>query len=144
MKFAILPIFGLIFCLAAPAGAGQVAPATAPVYVNENQTDPPPLKLRDVAGSVRGLGGDAMSMATVSLFTEDGHALVASVVSDRNGKFKFNKVDKGRYRVVARVAGLCTANIPIDVGSSLLANRKLEITMQPKDDDKCSYGMAKR
>ena len=84
-----------------------------------------------------------MSRATVSLFTEQGHALVATAVSDKDGKFKFAKVDKGLYRVVARVEGLCTANIPILVESSLLAHRKVVITMRPKDIDTCSYGMAK-
>ena len=111
--------------------------------MNENQTDPAPLKLTGVEGRVRGLGGDGMPMASVSLFTENGHTLVATVLSDKDGKFKFNKVDKGLYRVVARVAGLCTANIPILVEPSLLAHHHLEITMQAKDLDRCSYGLAK-
>ena len=60
--------------------------------------------------------------ATVSLFTEEGHTLVASVKSDRDGKFKFDKVEQGLYRVVARVQGLCPANIPVKIESSLLAS----------------------
>jgi hypothetical protein len=64
-------------------------------------------------------------------------------MTDKDGKFRFSKVDKGLYRVVASIAGLCTANVPIKVESSLLAKRRIEITMQPKDLDKCSYGMAK-
>jgi len=132
---------GLLF--AGAAGRAQTAPAAAPAYVNENGTDPAPLKLREVDGNVRGLGGDPMTGASVSLFTEQGHALVATAMSDKNGKFKFSKVDKGFYRVVAQVAGLCTANVPIVVEASLLAHRKLIITMQPKDIDTCSYGQAK-
>ena len=143
MKLTFLLAMGLVGALAAaPARAAQTAPATAPAYIDENQTDPAPLKLSGVEGRVRGLGGDAMSRASVSLFTEDRHELVATVMSDKNGKFKFDKVGKGLYRVVARVAGLCAANIPILVESTLL-HHKLEITMQPKDVDKCSYGMAK-
>jgi len=111
--------------------------------VDENATDPAPLKLDGLEGRVRGLGGDAMPRVPVSLFTEQGHTLVATVVSDRDGKFKFTKVDKGFYRVVARVEGLCTANIPVKVESSLLAHHRLEITMRPKEMDTCSYGMAK-
>jgi hypothetical protein len=126
---------------AAPARAAQAVPAT---YVDENGTDPAPLKLDNISGRVRGLGGDAMVGAKVSLFTEMGHALIATVISDKDGKFKFEKVDKGFYRVVARVEGLCTANIPVRIDSSLLEHRKLEITMQPKDVDKCSYGMTKK
>jgi hypothetical protein len=111
--------------------------------VDENATDPAPLKLDGLEGRVRGLGGDAMPRVPVLLFTEQGHTLVATVVSDRDGKFKFTKVDKGFYRVVARVEGLCTANIPVKVESSLLAHHRLEITMRPKEMDTCSYGMAK-
>jgi hypothetical protein len=144
MKMSSLLTIGLVGLLAAaPARAAQSAAATAPAYVNENQTDPAPLKLTGVEGRVRGLGGDGMPMASVSLFTENGHTLVATVLSDKDGKFKFNKVDKGLYRVVARVAGLCTANIPILVEPSLLAHHHLEITMQAKDLDRCSYGLAK-
>ena len=84
-----------------------------------------------------------MSRASVSLFTEQGHALIGTVVTDRDGKFRFSKVDKGLYRIVARVEGLCTANIPILVESSLLAHRKVVITMRAKDIDTCSYGMTK-
>jgi hypothetical protein len=148
MKNPRLETFAMMVVLAvATAGLGQTAPAAtgsanAPVYTNENQSDPAPLKLNAVAGRVRGLGGDAMSRASVSLFTEDGHAFIATVVSDKDGKFRFDKVDKGLYRIVARVDGLCTANIPIKVEPSLL-HRKLEITMQPKGLDTCSYGMAK-
>jgi hypothetical protein len=144
MRFTLLLAMGLAGAFAAaPARAEQAAPGTVPAYADENPVDPAPLKLNAVEGRVRGLGGDAMSMAKVSLFTEAGHALVATVVSDKDGKFKFSKVEKGLYRVVARVEGLCTANIPILVESSILAHRRLEITMQPKDVDKCSYGMAK-
>ena len=85
-----------------------------------------------------------MPRVSVSLFTEQGHTMVATVVSDKDGKFKFTKVDKGLYRVVARVEGLCTANIPVKVESSLLAHHRLEITMRPKEMDTCSYGMAKK
>jgi hypothetical protein len=136
---------GALFCSAARAGgqgAGASGAADAAAYVDENPVDPAPLKVTGVEGTVRGLGGDSMPMARVSLFT-DGHALVATVMSDKDGKFRFARVDKGLYRVVARVPGLCAANIPIKVESSILAKHRIEITMQPKDLDKCSYGMAK-
>jgi hypothetical protein len=137
---------GLLF--AGSAGRGQTAAASGtgaapPAYVDENSPDPAPLKLREVDGVVRGLGGDPMSRASVSLFTEQGHELVATAMSDKDGKFRFNKVDKGLYRVVVKAEGLCPANVPIVVEGSLLAARKLIITMQAKDIDTCSYGMAK-
>jgi len=45
--------------------------------------------------------------------------------------------------VVVTIAGLCPANVPILVESSLLAHRRLVVTMQPKDIDTCSYGTTK-
>ena len=125
------------------AGRVQAQDPVVPTYVNENSTDPAPIKLRELEGKVVGLGGDAMPRATVSLFTEEGHTLVGSETTNRDGKFKFEKVAHGAYRVVARVAGLCPANIPIQVAGSLLAHRKLVITMRPKDIDTCSYGTTK-
>jgi len=126
----------------AQASGGQAAPA--PVYADENDKDPAPLKIDSVHGQIQGLGGDAMTRAALALFTEEGHALVSTATSDKDGKFNFGKVDKGLYRLVVRVQGLCTANVPIKVESSLLAHKKLVITMQPKDIDTCSYGMAKK
>jgi hypothetical protein len=144
IKTSLLLTIGLIGLVgAAPARAAQTVPVAA-TYVDENGTDPAPLKLDNISGRVRGLGGDAMTGAKVSLFTEVGHALIATVISDKDGKFRFAKVDKGFYRVVARVEGLCTANIPIRIDSSILEHRKLEITMQPKDIDTCSYAVTKK
>jgi hypothetical protein len=136
---------GVCGLLAAGMGVpGQVAPAgaDAAAYVDENPAPPKLLKLDGLEGAVRGLGGDALPMAKVSLFAEDGHALVATTVTDREGKFRF-KVEKGLYRVVARVEGLCPANVPVKVESSVLAKHKLVITMVAKDIDTCSYGTAK-
>jgi len=141
--FLALAMLGLAVHAGSAQSAPATPPATPPAYIDENSKDPAPLKLDNLAGRVQGLGGDAMPRATVSLFTEDTHSLIASVLSDRDGKFHFGRLDKGLYRVVASIPGLCTANIPVKVESSLLAHRKLVITMQPKDIDTCSYGLAK-
>jgi hypothetical protein len=147
MLLATLALGG--FFLAGQPAQGQAAPATAPTnastYVDENSTPPAPLKLSGIVGRIRGLGGDPIPRATISLFTDEGtvHTFLSSVVSDRDGKFHFDKVEHGLYRVVARVDGLCTANVPVKVEASLIMHRKLEITMRPKDIDTCSYGMAK-
>jgi hypothetical protein len=149
MKMLVLTLGLGGFFLAGSLAQGQTAPATAPsdaaTYVDENSTTPAPLKLSGIVGKVRGLGGEAIPRATISLFTDEGkvHAFLSSVVSDRDGKFRFDKVEHGLYRVVARVEGLCPANIPVKVEASLIMHRKLEITMRPKDLDTCSYGMAK-
>lgn len=133
----------------APLAQGQessAAPATdASTYVDENPNPPAQLKLGAIVGRVRGLGGDAIPRATIALFTDEGkvHTFISSVVTDREGKFHFDKVEHGLYRVVAKVDGLCPANIPVKVESALIMHHKLEITMRPKDIDTCSYGMAK-
>src|SRR6266702_2161685 len=139
MKTTLLATIGMLGMLGAAAAGGEAADA----YVNENGTDPTPLKISELAGKVRGFGGDAIPRASVSLFTEIGHSLIATVMSDRDGKFHFDRVDHGLYRVVARVAGLCPANVPVRYESSLVRHRKLEITMRPKGIDTCSYGLAK-
>ena len=149
MKMLLLTLGLSGFILAAPLAYSQTAPvaipANASVYVDENATPPAPLKLSGIVGRVRGLGGDAIPRATISLFTDEGkvHTFLSAVMSDRDGKFHFDKVEHGFYRVVARVDGLCAANIPVKVESALIMHRKLEITMRPKDLDTCSYGMAK-
>jgi hypothetical protein len=144
MNLKVLFTIALTGTLIAGRGSiAQTAAVDAPTYVDENQTDPAPLKLREVEGSVRGLGGDGMPRVSVSLFAEEGHALIATVLSDKDGKFRFEKVEKGHYRLVVRTAGLCPANVPIVVESSLLARHKVIVTMQAKDIDTCSYGLAK-
>jgi hypothetical protein len=143
MKTTLWLAIGLAVLAATPARAAQelAAPAT---YVDENTPDPPPLKLSGVEGTVLGLGGDAMPRVSVSLFTEVGHTLLTTVITDKDGKFRFSKVEKGLYRVVAKIQGLCPANIPVKVEAGFLAHHHLEITMQPKDIDTCSYGLAKK
>jgi hypothetical protein len=142
MSWILLGLVGV--CAGSRAGWAQKPSNNVPTYVNENPKDPSPLKLDGLQGRVEGLGGDAMPDARVSLFTEESHTLVASVNSDRNGKFHFDRVEHGFYRVVALVQGLCPANIPVKIEGSFLAKRKLVITMRPKDIDTCSYGMAKK
>jgi hypothetical protein len=134
---AAIAVFSAVPAVRAYAAQAAVPEAT---YVNEN---PATLNLRELDGKVVGLGGEPMPRAQVALFSENGHALLGTVVSDRQGKFRFDKIEKGLYRVVARVEGLCPANVPVKVGSSLLAKRHLIITMRPKDLDTCSYGVAK-
>jgi hypothetical protein len=141
MRFATLGLVAL--CAAARAMAAQPVAQPAPAYVDLNQPDPAPLKLDGLNGKVEGLGGDAMPRVAVSLFAEDDHHLLATTMSDREGKFHFDKVAHGLYRVVATVEGLCPANIPVRIESKLL-HAKLVITMRPKDLDTCSYGMAKK
>src|ERR1035437_52576 len=65
--------------VAKPAGAP--APTDASAYVDENPTVPTVQKMRELVGKVRDLGGMPIPRASVSLFTEEGHALITTVES---------------------------------------------------------------
>jgi len=86
---------------------------SAAAYVDENPKPPAVLKLDGLEGIRARAGWGRAADGEVALFSEDGHALVASAVTDKDGKFRF-KVDKGLYRVVARVR-VVPANVPVKV-----------------------------
>jgi len=147
MRAILLSALGLAWPLlaaqAAQAASPQGAPDTGNTYEDHNQVDPRPLDVSSVAGSIHDPGKLSFPGATILLFTEQGHTLIASTKSDRNGHFEFAKVKSGLYRLVAKIDALCPANIPIKVESSVFAHRKIQITMQPQGFDTCSYGMTK-
>jgi len=79
--------------------------------------------------------------ACFALFTEIGHKLVTSAKADLDGRFELRNVAPGRYRLVARAKGLCTANIPLEVVAAS-RHRKAEILVHFRATgiDTCSYG----
>jgi len=127
----------------APTAMGQLAPQTTDAYEDHNQSPPRALEFSTIEGFVHDPGKIPYPNASVLLFTEQEHSLVASVKSDRNGRFDFGKIKPGLYRVVAKVGNLCPANIPVKVSSFALGHRRLQITMQPGGLDTCSYGTMK-
>jgi Carboxypeptidase regulatory-like domain len=75
------------------------------------------------------------------LFTEKEHKLVASVKSDSAGRFELKDVAPGRYRLIARAEGFCTANIPLEVvKSSRRQKTEILVHFRPAGIDTCSYG----
>jgi hypothetical protein len=146
---SILGFLGLVLLAAAPRIAAQQGDTPCPtstVYENHNQVDYGPLKV----SAVRGMGnvevGDkaqparAIPGACLSLFTEKDHKLVASVAADSEGRFQFDAVSSGRYRLVARAKGFCTANIPLEVVKSSRRKTKIVVHFRPAGIDTCSYG----
>jgi hypothetical protein len=129
-------------CLAQQSGDSSQC-STA--YENHNQIDYGPLKVRVVKGtSVIQVGTQKQSAVTEAcfiLFTEKDHKLVASVKADSDGRFELKDVAPGRYRLVARAEGLCTANIPLAVVKPP-RRKKTEILVhfRPAGIDTCSYG----
>ncbi len=153
---SIRPIFAgvlaaAVFCRALPASAqtapsalAQPEPQTTDAYEDHNQSPPRALDFSTtLEGYVHDPGKIPYPNASVLMFSEQGHTLVASVKSDHNGRFEFGKIKPGLYRVVAKVGTLCAANIPVKVSSFALGHRRLQITMQPGGLDTCSYGTMK-
>lgn len=79
----------------------------------------------------------------LGLFTEREHRLVESAVTDQEGRFNFGQVNPGRYRLVAKYEGFCTANVPVQImriSSKLKPRRNLLVLhMQLAEIDSCSY-----
>ena len=119
-------------------------------YENKNQVDPKPLSVRVVSGRTISEIGDigaaqeigAVAGACLGLFTEQEHRLIAATVADDEGRFQFDEVPAGKYRLVVQVAGLCVANVPLQVvrGSRSKNQKQIVVHMRPAGIDSCSYG----
>jgi hypothetical protein len=121
-------------------------------YVNHNQLDPPALLFSVLSGKIFdgiGEGKQAKNMdpvpeACIGLFTEQEHKLVMSTISDKKGYFKFGLAPKGRYRLIVKAEGLCTANIPLlIIGEKQFRTKQLIVNMRIRTTDGCSYGSYK-
>jgi hypothetical protein len=145
----VLVLLCLSILAAAPCKAAQKGDAPCPsstLYENHNQVDYGPLKVH----AVRGMGivevgdkthpGRAVPGACLSLFTEKDHKLVASVAADSEGRFQFDAVSSGRYRLVARADAFCIANIPLEVVRSSGKKTEILVHFRPAGIDTCSYG----
>lgn len=109
-------------------------------YVNKNFVDDHPIKLTGVAGIARDPSGYPLGSVRVLLFSERKHTLLFKSQTDDDGKFNFVKVPDGRYRLIAKIAGLCPANVAIIVKADGTPARKLVLHMSPAAIDSCSYG----
>ncbi len=114
-------------------------------YEDHNQTDYGPLKVTAVQGGTKIWVGDqvfpGVPGACLILFSEKGHKLVASIKTDEDGSFELRDVAPGRYRLLARGGGFCTANIPVKVvKSSHDRTSGILVYFLPAGIDRCSYG----
>jgi hypothetical protein len=122
-------------------------------YESKNQIDPSPLivsvvsgrvisEVEDLGGSVREIG--PVDKACIGLFTEKGDQLKATAVADDEGRFTFNAVPAGRYRLVVRANSLCVANVLIrivrDKRGHTQNHKQIVIHMRAAGYDSCSYG----
>jgi hypothetical protein len=141
------PIFvltGFLF-LMLPISAQQPAEECPKItYENRNQIEYRPLSVSVVSGVALDKDQVPIPSVCLGLFTERGHRLVASAVTDQKGGFNFSRVIPGRYRLVAMYSGFCPANLSLRVMRRLSEHEQkrkhLVLHMQPKGMDSCSYG----
>ena len=133
----------IIVLVLAALGAAQTS--TVPNYENHNMIDYGPLVFRRIGGVIVDPAGVAMSGASVGLFTEHDHKLIATTTTDTNGGFNLRHVSPGRYRLVAHFDGFCPANVGIVIVSWPRGGlkRKLVIHGVLPAIDSCSYGAYK-
>jgi len=139
-----LLIFALVL-LSQPLFASQREGESSPcavVYENHNQIDYGPLVVQEVEGTVVGPQQTAISKACVSVFTEKDHKLLATTLSDANGKFSLQSLPTGRYRLVVSANPLCAANVLLRVVKHSMKKRILQVHMKARGLDTCSYGEA--
>jgi len=134
----------------APSGLQSENDCRNSVYENHNQIDYKPLKLARVHGTgvieIRDniiKPNETVPGACLSLFTRE-EKFVKSAKADRNGSFQFDDVAPGRYRLVARAPGFCTANIPILIvkasRKSKLQREEVVVHYRVTGVDTCSWG----
>src|SRR5436190_2950150 len=112
----------LFLALPALVHAQQLTCKSPIEYGNRNQVDPKRSNVRRLSGRViMEVGDPAKELgpvpACLGLFTEKDHRLVATAVADEEGRFKFNSVPTGRFRLVVRDPqnAFCLANMPLHV-----------------------------
>lgn len=145
----ILMVTGLVG-LSVPAQ--EVEPCKDLKYENKNQVNPGPLSVSNASGrvivEVGELGGSAREIGPVTeaclgLFTEKEHQLLATAVVDGEGRFAFDAVPEGKYRLVVRAGPLCVANVPLRIIRGKRGKggngKQIVVHMRPAGIDSCSY-----
>lgn len=108
------------------------------VYEDNNQVDYGPLIVQEVKGMVTD-PASAVSQACVGIFTEKDHKIVATTESDANGNFSLQSVQPGVYRLVVAANPLCAANVRLRVVKHQKKKQVLQVHMEPRGLDSCSY-----
>ena len=120
----VLLLIALGSVLATARAQQPSPPCQEPIpYVGGELTLPlgyEPVKVGVLFGQVRGVmpdGSDAAkSRVCVGLFNEKKKKkLVASAVTDGEGRYRFGELPAGRYRLVVRIPGFYVADIPVRV-----------------------------
>jgi carboxypeptidase family protein len=104
-----------------------------------------PLKVHAIRGTnLIEVGNEQQQMgipgACLILFTESDRRLVASVKTGADGRFEMKGIVPGRYRLIARLNGFCTANIPVEIIKSSRRKTQIVVHFRVTGLDDCSYG----
>ena len=135
-SLALISLLFFVSSLSAQQPAGDCK--TKITYEYRNQTDPRPVSIAIISGIAQ--DKDQVRIPNVCLGLFLGHRLVSTAVTDQKGRFRFGRVNPGRYRIVAKYEGFCTANIPVLVKPTSKQHKRLVFHMEPTGIDTCSYG----
>jgi hypothetical protein len=116
------------------------SPCSEMAYENRNQIDYGPLHIRTVKGIARDLDGVVIPKLCVGVFTDTEHKLVATTETDASGCFEIKNLPRGNYRLVAKYAGYCPANVHLQIEPKSRSKKTLTLQMRPAGLDTCSFG----
>ena len=111
-------------------------------YQNHNMVDYGPLVFRHLSGRAIDPASVEIPGVCVGIFTEREHRLIATAVSDQDGKFALPAIPAGRYRLVAIFPGFCAANVPVKIVRWPRGDSKSRLVLHTvlPAIDACSYG----
>jgi len=112
-------------------------------YENHNQTDYGPLKVTKLRGIASDPQGVPIPLVLVLLFSNKDHRLLAQTKTDEHGVFGLGSVKPGRYRLVIKYEGFCSANVSVETVQRTKKKARLIVHMKPRGMDECSYGALK-
>lgn len=114
---------------------------TSMAYENRNQIESKPIKLHALSGLASDDQGIPIPNICLGVFSDNTHRIVAVTKTSEDGRFSFDKIGTGQYRLVAKHPLLCTANVSLVLSHpSTKPKRDLRLHMRPSGIDRCSYG----
>ena len=75
----------------------------------------------------------------IGVFTEASHKLVATTQTDKDGRFEFNDIADGAYRLIAKYEGFSTANAKVEIEQRSQNKKSLSVQMRPSGIDTHSF-----
>jgi len=135
-------MYALAIAMALSTLAGAEDRCAKVEYQDHNSIDYG-LSLRSVAGIAQDKAHTAIPNVCIAIFSDDSaHRRVAWTETDKNGAYRLPSLPDGKYRLVAAYDSLCPANVSLNVTRKAKAGT-LELIMQPRGLDSCSYGKLK-